>query len=364
MSRRHQRLAIAFLTICLAAPAMEAHAQKPTKRPQKSTVRPAPTRAQLDAALVTAVGKRSFDRVQDLLRRGANPNAASEGSPLLVLAASSRLFADSVPGSSPGDTAAALLAAGAKPDAADRKGTTALRLSALTANNTLCELLLAYHASVDLADRDGTTPLMAAADRNHLHIMEVLLAHHANPNARNKDGLTPLAYSVMSKEENLIARLLPERYSGIARHPAFQRLMAAGADLKAKTNDGTGLLALAATVGNIDIIRVLFKNGADVNEQSPPKGDTPLLLAVLEGKGPTIHFLLANGADPNFATKEGLTPLMAAVHNGNFAIVQMLLNKKAAVSAKTNDGHTALKIAEEQKLTALVQLLTAAGATE
>jgi len=353
------------LTLCLAVPLMQAHAQKPAKRPQKPAVNAPPTKAQLNAALATAVRKRSIDRVVDLLKRGADPNYVSDGSPVLVLAATGGIVTEADPETMMGDRGSVevLLEAGAKPDAADAKGQTALWKATQNGNAELCGLLLDQHASVDLADKEGVTPLMVATINASSDTVELLLAHHADPNARTPDGLTPLGYLILGGGQgNLVVAFMPG-FGGPLKAMIFQKLVAAGADVKAKAKDGTGLLTIAAFKGDLAFARILLDKGADINERSTP-GDTPLLAAALEGKVSLARFLLAKGADPNLANSNGLTPLMTAVHKGNFAFVQMLLNKGANASAQAKDGTTALKVADSQKFTALKKLLVAAGAKE
>jgi ankyrin repeat protein len=365
MNRINRLIMAAPLVLCLALPAAEACAQQKAPARQNAKASAPPAQAQLNAALANAVRSQNPDRVADLLKRGADPNATSEGAPLLIAA----LSAQSAEGRDAADSKegiaifTALLTAGAKPDVTDKEGNTPLGLAAAQGYNVCCKLLLANHASVDLPSQHDPTPLMLAVAANQEETVALLLAHKADLNARTKDGLTPLAISILSSKEDPLETIAPNGLGSGMKPLMAPKLIDQGADLKAKRPDGTGLLTFAAGLGNLRAARLLLAKGADINERNKD-GLTPLLIAAIAGKTPMVRFLLANGADPKSANNDGLTPLAIGVHNGSFAVVQMLLAKGANASAKIVLGFTALKAAREQKMTALIKLLTAAGAKE
>lgn len=88
-----------------------------------------------------------------------------------------------------GDAAAvsALLAAGAKPDASDADGATALHWAADAGTVAAVRALLAGGAAVDAVDGDGATPLMYAALRGHADAATALLDAGADPDAVDGD---------------------------------------------------------------------------------------------------------------------------------------------------------------------------------
>jgi len=210
---------------------------------------------------------------------------------------------------------------------------------------------------------EGVPLLMVATGTFQEDIVALLLAHKADPNAHTPDGLTPLANSILSCSDSPLEMMMLGGVKMTMKTPLSLTLIAHGADLKAKLNDGTGLLTLAASNGNVRAARILLDKGADINEKSK-EGLTPILIASLNGEAPMVRFLLANGASPNGVGKQGVTPLLAGVHSGNFVLVQSLLSKGADTSAHMNNGDTPLKLAQKQKMTALVKLLTSAGAKE
>ena len=62
----------------------------------------------------------------------------------------------------------------------------------------------------------------------------------------------------------------------------------------------------AADEGNLDIIKLLVQNGADVNAATK-EGNTALILAANEDQRGIIKFLTEKGANVNARTTDGLT---------------------------------------------------------
>lgn len=142
---------------------------------------------------------------------------------------------------------------------------------------------------------------------------------------------------------------------------AVQTLLANGADVNAKKNDGWTALLLASRNGNLEVVQALLTNGANVNAQST-YGWTALLLASKQKHRQVVQALLAKGADVNARDKTGETALMWASRFGDREMVQMLLAKGADVNSKTINGWTALIAASSSGHREVVQMLLAKGA--
>ena len=63
-----------------------------------------------------------------------------------------------------------------------------------------------------------------------------------------------------------------------------------------KSTDYNTALHCAVLRGNLDLVKDLISNGANINVKNI-EGDTPLHIAIKEKKYPIIHFLLIRGAD-------------------------------------------------------------------
>jgi hypothetical protein len=90
--------------------------------------------------------------------------------------------------------AAALLDAGADPNASDRQRTTPLHMAAQAASVGVAELLLGRGAWVDPTDRHGNTPLWTAvfSSKGDGALIQLLRSHGADPYVTNKHGKTPV----------------------------------------------------------------------------------------------------------------------------------------------------------------------------
>ena len=104
--------------------------------------------------------------------------------------------------------------------------------------------------------------------------------------------------------------------------------LAAGADLKSTNRyGGTGLIP-ACHHGHLETVKLLLATKIDVNHVNR-LGWTALLEAVILGDGGPIHTeivrqLLAHGADPRIADRDGVTPLEHARRRNYTGMVELL----------------------------------------
>lgn len=120
-----------------------------------------------------------------------------------------------------------------------------------------------------------------------------------------------------------------------------QRLLAAGADVRAPDSSGRTAL-LAATQGNHEAIaRVLIEAGADANAQDNQL-DSAYLLAGARGYLGILRLTLAAGADLKSTNRYGGTALIPACHYGHVETVRELLGTAIDVNHVNRLGWTAL----------------------
>ena len=167
-----------------------------------------------------------------------------------------------------------------------------------------------------------------------------LLAHGANVNARFNDGGTPLVDATRFGFDELIVTL-------VSQH----------ADVNLVDSSGWTALMYAAWNDDAEAIKSLVGKGAD-RERVDPQGRTPLSVAAQNGKVKATGALLAAGADVNRAAGQGgYTPLMLATAAGSDELAALLLDHGAQVNAKNGGGVTALMIAaasNQEKVGALL----------
>ena len=161
-------------------------------------------------------------------------------------------------------------------------------------------------------------------------ITELLIANGANVNAKRDDGETPLHQAADNGHKEVV-----------------ELLIAKGADVSAKTDNRVTPLHSAADGGQKEIVELLIAKGADVNAKRDD-GETPLHQAASKGRKEIIELLITKGADVNAKSDDGWTPLhVAASSEGHKEIVELLIDKGSDVSAKSDRGWTPLHYAAE-----------------
>jgi ankyrin repeat protein len=81
--------------------------------------------------------------------------------------------------------------------------------------------------------------------------------------------------------------------------------------------------AIAKNTHNLEIIKLLLENGADINAATEA-GWTPLHIAVYQDIPIIIPTLIANGADTNCKSWAGDTPLGVAKRLGRKDVIDVL----------------------------------------
>jgi len=192
-----------------------------------------------------AAGNEAFAAL--LVAKGAACGAAdARGSTALVNAAHKGLNA----------TVDALLAGGADPAARNDEGVDALIAAASEGHgavvDSLVAALAAAGAGLDGADKDGTTALMAAAVRGHGAVLDALLAGRAAVDARNGDGHTALMFAYNGK--NQVKTLEAKYLKAVGGAPGGGSAVAADSNLE---------VIAAALAGHEAIVAKLLAAGAD-----------------------------------------------------------------------------------------------------
>jgi ankyrin repeat protein len=169
-----------------------------------------------------------------------------------------------------------------------------------------------------------------------------LLRQGANVNARTEDGTTALMHATAVGDTQLLRMLLDH-----------------GADVNARNKAGATALMWAS--GDLDKVRALVDRGADVNARAD-SGRTPLMIAVgSPGAADAVKLLIEKGADVRYS-HQGFTVLMAAAEGSDRAVVRLLLARGADVKARNRAGWTALHAAALAGNRGVVEDLLARGA--
>ncbi len=156
---------------------------------------------------------------------------------------------------------------------------------------------------VNSVDTAGNTLLMQAVVRDNTEFFDFLLKRRARINTRNRNGETALSLAAFH-----------------GRLYYAQKLVEAGADVNLY---GWPPLIYAAFKGDVAIVDYLLKRGAEVNARTE-NGSTALLFAARFGHQEVVEVLLHNQADPNLANDRGATAIDWALKTENTDIADLL----------------------------------------
>ena len=320
-----------------------------------------------------------------------------------------------------------LIKRGANPNGIRSDGDAPLHLAISFSRNEIARYLLTKGANANLQRPiDGAVPLIVAANKGNPDCVKLLLEYGADVHAKLADSRNALWFAIRGsgrlEKQIEIIKYLVERganvntvFSGAEVVTPLHIAMFAmdtlaivgclidlGANINSRqTEGGFSPLHLASFKSNRDLVSLLIGKGAEVNAKNN-NDETPLSLAWL-GNGPfnrkTMQMLLEAGADPNCCDNSGMTllmrasskgdcdtiwllikngadvnargsgacssetALMRASNNGRLAAVRQLVENGADVRAKTSEGYTAADFAKRKGHTELAQYLEGAKKT-
>ena len=345
-------------------------------------------------------GNAMLDAVRVLIHRGADVNAkGSEGLTPLHYATKNSWVDYYSGGEGPGNIVRELIKAGANIYATDKKGNSPL-MNAIKYNQRLSEqylreagalideeaeaqilakrdelLLKAIQYSSKIYQRhtkDAEERLLEAAANGDIDTVKTLLKHGANPNGQEQwvFSAKPLTRAVQFRRVAVVQELLKagaridemdwdgETVLHVAAENGelsiLKMLIRAGADVN--RNGILTPLVWAALRGHIDIVRELISKGASVNTSMQGYGNA-LHAAVTSGRTEVVRVLIQAGAHVNDLDGNEETPLNDAVLKGNITIVQELLNAGADVNRTNKNGKIPLAVALEKGYDDIAKLL-------
>ncbi|KAK7732718.1 Ankyrin repeat domain-containing protein 61 [Diaporthe eres] len=354
----------------------------------------------VNTALRYAVVNSHLHVVRALLEKGADPNHHLLEQPILMdLVGKANITATMKM-----DLIKLLALFGARIDAADEQGKTALMHAIEAGVESVVACLLELGASVDTEDDCKRRPLHLAAEKGSETILELILTKKPNLDCLDTWGRTALSRAV--EFPNLAptlstARVLIQhrkrfnidkqnKWKATPLHDAIQYsesaelaklLIDSGANLNLDNEAGDTPLALAAFLGkveavkillneedcnkglvsprgmsavhraagwneNLDIIKLLLESGADANQVGSIVDGSPLQTAcenVIAGKE-MIEYLLEHGADLHAQAGSTGFAISAAAKYGTPEIINLLLQRGATVNVVDALGRSPIHV--------------------
>lgn len=239
-----------------------------------------------------------------------------------------------------------LLAHGASISATRLRGLTALHIAARNGHTEAVRVLLDHGSDIHAVAHRRNTALQHAVAGNHLDMLELLLGRGASEAA--KDVADALAISV-----------------SLTLVQAAEFLIANGANVNETRYgfDTRGFLHSAAQGGNLVMIELLLRHGANISARAL-NGKTPLLYAIDADQPAAVEALLAAGADIEepHGDDYGCRPLGFAACRGHDEVVRILLDYGADMEARNNADATAVVSLATEGHVSTMQLLLERGA--
>ena len=193
----------------------------------------------------------------------------------------------------------------------------------------LFALAIAIASGVTLAAQNNdVTPLLSAIYHGDVQAVDRLIAAGANVRAANREGVTPLSMACLDGDL-----------------PIIDRLLRAGADPKEHGPNGETPLMFAARNGRVDVIKRLVAAGADVNAREALRGTTALMWAAEQRHPEAVKALLAARADPGIASGPAGLPrnYMAPAVNVRAVEEARQRRARAAAAGRTYDEQVAFE---------------------
>ncbi|QWE07603.1 ankyrin repeat domain-containing protein [Polynucleobacter sp. JS-JIR-5-A7] len=166
-----------------------------------------------------------------------------------------------------------------------------------------------------------------AAKFDDISEVKALIAAGVSPNAVDSKGDPMLVIAIRDKSAKVIDFLLKDKKTDVDLSNSF----------------GETPLMLASIEGDLPVVKTLvLQNKAKIDHI----GWTPLHYACAKGQLNVAQFLIANGAMIDSRAPNGTTPLMMATQAGNEELIKLLLDKGADLRMRNLNGFSAIDIAE------------------
>ncbi|QYT03099.1 Ankyrin repeat protein [Trichoderma simmonsii] len=224
-----------------------------------------------------------------------------------------------------------VLEAGVNVDLVDEQNAS-LTLWAMSRNDdNMIRTLLEFGPDLSHKDKDGDTALHNIRKKTPLASIRRLVNAGSKLDTMNNDLETPLISAIRACNMEVFDYFMTKPIVvDTLNSPSFNK---EGAPLH-----------FACARGTIEMVKVLIKNGADVNYACASAYGTPLIAATRRRGDDSdvaesiVGLLLDEGADPTISAGRAGYPIISASISCSPMVIQLLLNHKASVDVKDPFG--------------------------
>lgn len=202
----------------------------------------------------------------------------------------------------------------------NKDGKNMIMIACEKGNEEMFNILIENNADINEKSSWGASALIYASEKGNINIMQYLIDNGIDVNGKADDnGDTPLLWAVTGENPYEASKLLIENGADInatndsgvapatilaASTPKVVKLLKDnGADLDTKFLDYYPPIAIAAGAGNLEIVKALVENGADVNYYPNDINYTAIFHAIDQHNYEVAEYLFKNGVDLNIKMK-------------------------------------------------------------
>ena len=179
------------------------------------------------------------------------------------------------------------------------------------------------------------TPLFAALEQDSLPTIQELVERGASLTKENMMGQTLLQRALQSEDLDLVKYVIG----------AFKERGLSLDNFNSVGETTLHCLAQSEHPHSAEVIRILVREGADIDAQDTNSGGTPLHMAAHNGRKTTVEQFLREYAEVNMQDFAGSTPLHLTCAKGHVDIVKLLIKAGARLDLRDKDGSYVLHIA-------------------